>query len=94
MTERFEWDLEKARANARRHSVSFAEAVAVFDDPLAVWMSDPEHSHDEERWLLIGSSTRRRLLVITYTQREGAIRLVSARKATRRERRAYEEAPE
>jgi hypothetical protein len=65
VTERFEWDRAKARANARRHSVSFAEAVTVFDDPLAALVGDPDHSQDEERRLLIGYSTRQRLLVVT-----------------------------
>jgi hypothetical protein len=94
VTERFEWDGAKARANARRHSVSFAEAVTVFDDPLAALVGDPDHSQDEERRLLIGYSTRQRLLVVTYTERGGAIRVIGARRATRTERRAYEDAQE
>jgi uncharacterized DUF497 family protein len=91
VTERFEWDEVKARVNARRHSISFAEAVTVFDDPLAISIDDPHHSQDEERRLLIGSSARGRLLVVTYTERVGAIRVIGARKATRTERRAYEQ---
>src|SRR5204862_4518448 len=91
VTERFEWDAAKARTNTRRHSVSFAEAVTVFDDPFAVSARDPDHSDGEERRLLIGYSTRERLLVVTYTEREGAIRVLGARKATRTERRTYEQ---
>ena len=72
VTERFEWDGTKARVNARRHSVSFAEAATVFDDPLAAFVGDPDRSHDEERGVLIGYSTRQRLLVVTYTGRVGA----------------------
>ena len=91
MTERFEWDESKAHANARRHSVSFAEALTVFDDPLAVSVGDPDHSKHEERRLLIGYSTRERLLVVTYTERGGTIRIIGARKATRTERKTHEE---
>jgi uncharacterized protein len=94
VTERFEWDEAKARTNAQRHSVSFAEAVTVFDDPLAALFDDPNHSQREERRLLIGNSARHRLLVVTYTERGGAIRVIGARRATRRERRAYEDAQE
>ena len=91
MSTRFEWDESKAEANVHKHSVSFDEAQAVFLDDLAILLPDPEHSAREERWLIIGTSDRRRLLVISFTERSKKIRLISARKATRVERNQYEE---
>ena len=87
----FEWDPEKATTNLRVHGVSFEEASTVFADPLAMLMADPDHSVDEERYLLLGLSTRRNLLVVAFAERPPRTRLISARPATRHERRQYEE---
>jgi len=86
----FEWDETKARSNLSKHKVSFAEAKTVFDDPLYVDFYDPDHSEDEERFLIIGQSQRGRILVVSYTERMDKTRLISAREATRREKDAYE----
>ena len=75
----------------RSHRVSFEEAKTVFDDPLYVDFYDPDHSDDEERYLIVGESNQGRLLIVSYTERGGLIRLISARVATRAEREAYEE---
>lgn len=87
----FEWDEAKAQSNTRDHRVTFDEAVTVFRDPLASTIPDPDHSLGEERYLTVGLSIRGRLLVVSYTERQGQLRLISCRPATRRERRAYEE---
>ncbi len=87
----FEWDPKKAALNARKHGVSFDEACTVFGDPLSLLMPDPSHSADEERYLLLGMSIRRRLLVVAFAERPPRTRLISARRATRRERIRYEE---
>ena len=94
MTEppRFEWHGPKAAANRAQHKVTFEETVTVFGDPLGRITDDPRHSEGEERFVLLGQSDRRRLLVVMFTERSEAIHLISARNATRRERRAYEEA--
>jgi len=89
---RFEWHAPKAAANRAKHKVTFEEATTVFGDPLARIVDDPRHSQEEERFVLLGQSARRRLLVVLFTERREAIHLISARKATRRERREYEEA--
>ena len=89
----FEWDPEKALANARKHGVSFSEATTVFGDPLAMNKPDPSHSLDEHRFLLLGQSERYRLLVVAYAERPPRTRIINARLATRRERRQYEEDP-
>jgi uncharacterized DUF497 family protein len=88
---RFEWDTRKAVANHAKHRVSFEEAATVFGDPLGRIVGDPRHSQDEERLVLLGLSQRRRLLVVMFTERGETIRLISAREATRRERRSYED---
>ena len=87
----FEWDTKKARANARRHGVSFEEAATTFYDPLARIHDDPSHSLAERREILVGLSEVRRLLLVVFAERGGKIRLISARQATRRERRKHEE---
>jgi uncharacterized DUF497 family protein len=87
----FEWDKNKAAKNLSKHEVSFEEAKTVFDDPLYVDFYDPDHSEKEERYLIVGESNRRRLLIVSYTEKEKAIRLISAREVTRSEREAYEE---
>jgi len=86
----FEWDPRKAETNARKHGVTFDEAATVFGNPLALLMADPDHSLDEERFLLLGMSNRRRLLVVAFAERPPRTRLISARQATRQERRRYE----
>lgn len=86
-----EWANRKAAANLRKHGVSFAEAVTVVQDPLAVTYRDPDHSDEELRFLTFGVSSTGRILVVAHTEREEAVRLISARPATRSERRAYEE---
>lgn len=85
----FEWDDGKAAANRAKHGVSFDEALSCFYDPEQVAFYDPDHSGDEDRELLIGHSRRGRLLVVAYTLRGSVIRLISARRATRKETKAY-----
>ena len=87
----FEWDPEKGVANFRKHGVSFEEATTVFGDLMAMNMPDPDHSLNEERFVLLGLSYRLRLLVVAYVERGMRTRLISAREATRQERRQYEE---
>lgn len=90
---RFDWDLEKAEANARKHGVSFMEALTAFGDPLSLTVADPDHSEREERLLLLGRSVSDRLLVVAHEERGGVVRVISARLASRGERRKYEEEP-
>ena len=87
----FEWDVEKGEANARKHGVSFEEASTAFGDPLSVTIHDPDHSDTEDRFVLIGMTHTGRLVVVVHTDREDAVRLISARFAVPRERRAYEQ---
>ncbi len=87
----FEWDPAKAEANLRKHGVSFAEAVTAFGDPLSMNMQDPDHSEGEHRFIVLGMSVRYRLLVVSYADRPPRTRIISARLATRHERRQYEE---
>jgi uncharacterized protein len=87
----FEWDEQKAEQNLRKHQVDFEEAKTVFGDPYAITIPDPQHSASESRYIDIGYSSRRRLLVVVYTERGPNIRIISCRRATRRERRVYEE---
>ncbi len=88
---KFDWDEWKAASNLSKHEVSFDEAKTVFDDPLYVDFYDPDHSDDEERYLVIGESSQGRLLITSYTERGVSIRLISARVVTRSEREVYEE---
>ena len=88
---RFEWDPVKAAANVRKHGVSFEEATTVFGDSLGMNMADPDHSLGEERFVLLGLSSARHVLVVAYAERATRTRPISARVATRRERRQYEE---
>ena len=87
----FEWDVNKAAANLRKHEVSFNEASTVFADPLAMLVPDPDHSIGEQRHLVLGTSSRGRLLVVSHAERPPRTRLISARPATRNERRQYEQ---
>ena len=87
----FEWDAKKAASNARKHGVTFEEASSAFGDPLALLMPDPDHSLDEERYLLLGASNQGRIVVVAFAERPPRTRLISARQATRQERTRYEE---
>ena len=86
----FEWDKHKASSNQAKHGVGFVEAVTVFQDFLAFIFDDELHSHQESRQTIIGHSDRNRLLLVSFSARGDAIRLISARKATAHERREYE----
>jgi uncharacterized DUF497 family protein len=88
---RFTWDPEKERSNRARHGVSFVEALTVFRDPRARIHDDPAHSSAELREIIVGHSDRARLLLISFTERGSQIRIIRARRATRRERRDHEE---
>jgi len=87
----FEWDPRKDAANQRKHAVGFREATTVFGDPLATTFPDSEHSIVEPRFLTIGASVSNRLLVVIHSERRESIRIISARPATARERKFYEE---
>jgi uncharacterized protein len=86
----FEWDAQKAAQNLAKHGVSFDEASTVFGDPLAGTILDPRQSSDELRFVTIGLSASRRLIVVAHAERDERIRIISARRATRLERRSYE----
>ena len=92
----FEWDAKKAKANLKKHKVSFEEAKTIFNDPLLITFPDEEHSEDEERFISIGMAASDRVLLAVHTEREETedlliIRIISCRKATASERRVYEE---
>jgi uncharacterized DUF497 family protein len=87
----FEWDPRKAASNARKHGVTFDEATTAFVDPFGRIVEDPRHSMGEPRFALLGHSEHHRLLAVMFTERGDRIRLISARKATRRERHDYQE---
>jgi uncharacterized DUF497 family protein len=87
----FEWDARKAATNYRKHRIGFPEAATAFADPLSITVPDPDHSIGESRLILIGRATTLRVLVVVHIERGDRIRLISARLATRRERRNYEE---
>jgi hypothetical protein len=87
----FEWDENKAKANLAKHGVSFEEASTAFGDPLSLTIPDPAHSHAEDRSIVLGQSHQRKLLVVVHTERGDNIRIISARRASRRERKSYEE---
>ena len=86
----FEWDPNKAAENLKNHGISFDEASSVFGDPLATTIDDPDHSIDEFRFLTIGFTKSQRIIVVSHTEREGSIRIISAREPTPRERKQYE----
>ena len=90
-TMKFDWDENKAASNLSKHGVSFEEAKTVFDDPLYVDLYDPDHSDDEERYLIVGESNQGRLLITSYTERRESICIISAREVTLTERVVYEE---
>lgn len=87
----FKWDSGKARTNENKHSVSFYEASEVFSDVHSSMVPDPDHSIDEERYLIFGKSHRDRYLLVAYTERENKVRIISARLMTPKERKAYEQ---
>ena len=87
----FEWDDAKAESNAEKHGVSFAEAMTVFADTLSVTGYDPRHSDEEDRFLTMGMSVDGRLLLVSHTDRGEAVRIISAREASRREQKDYED---
>ena len=91
MNLRFEWDGRKALTNQVKHGVSFEEAMTVFSDPLARLFDDSGHSANEAREIIIGLSQKEQLLLVCFTEREGSVRIFSARKATKLERQDYEE---
>jgi hypothetical protein len=91
MTLKFEWDENKSRENLKNHKISFGEAITVFNDSFSVTISDPDHSEKEHRFIDIGTSATGRILVVVYTEKKGKVRIITCRKATRRERRVYEE---
>jgi len=91
MKETVEWHPVKARTNRRRHGVTFEEAATVFTDPLSSTIPDPLHSEEEERFIIIGQSIQRRLLVVVHTDRGDSIRIISARVANAHERETYEQ---
>lgn len=90
---KFEWDLVKAASNIQKHKVSFDEAKSVFEDIFARLIEDPEHSVDEERFILLGMSKTSKILVVVhcYRESENVIRIISARKSTKNEERQYKE---
>ena len=87
----FEWDSRKARSNLAKHGVGFEEASTIFGDPLSLTILDPEHSLSEERYITMGRAFTGKLLVVVHTERGDNIRIISARRASRRERKFYEE---
>lgn len=88
----FEWDAHKAKSNLAKHGVPFEEAATVFGDPLSLTIPDPAHSQTEARFIILGRSHQDRLLVVIHTERGDNIRIISARPASRRERKDYEKA--
>ncbi|MCA1704812.1 MAG: BrnT family toxin [Actinobacteria bacterium] len=86
----FEWDPKKADSNLQKHGVPFDEAATAFGDPLSLTIDDPDHSDEEERFVLLGQSFLGRLFVVIHTHRGERIRIISARIATANERRSYE----
>jgi uncharacterized DUF497 family protein len=91
MAIRFEWDPRKTASNLAKHGVSFDDAKTVFEDDFFLVFADPDHSTEESRFIIMGQSKQGRLLVVAYTERSDTIRIISAREATRRERKTYAE---
>lgn len=88
---KFEWDNKKAEANLKKHQIAFEEAASIFGDPLAITYSDPDHSVGERRYVTFGVSQEGVLLVLSHTYRNETARIISARRATKVERKIYEE---
>ena len=93
MSLEFEWDEDKAAVSKKKHRVTFEEAATVFNDPLAAIFDDEIPSAEEPREIIVGHSAENRLLLVCFTERAGAIRIISARRATQREQNDYEENP-
>ncbi len=91
MALQFEWDDKKAQSNKRKHGITFGEASTIFGDPLSITIPDPAHLIGEDRFITIGTSANGKLIVIVHTERDDIIRIISARNATRNERRQYEQ---
>ncbi len=92
MSRTFDWDADKAQENINKHDkIRFEEATTVFEDPFLMTFPDPEHSEEEQRYLNIGMSAKNRILIVVHTERDDVVRIISCRKATPQERRAYEE---
>lgn len=91
MALRFEWDSKKAESNKRKHGMTFEEASTIFAGPLSISIPDPAHSLGEDRFITIGTSANDNLIVVVHTDRDDIIRIISARKATRNEKRQYEQ---
>lgn len=90
MSTKFDWDINKYLINIEKHSVSFEEAATVFTDLLSLTIADPLHSYDEERFIIIGQSVKNRLVVVVHSDLGDTIRIISARLATKKERKFYE----
>jgi uncharacterized protein len=88
---KIEWDPRKAKLNIRKHGVAFEEAATALSDPMAITGADPDHSHYEERYVTFGLSAKNRLIVVSHTEEGETIRLISARKVSKGERKLYEE---
>jgi uncharacterized DUF497 family protein len=93
MSVRFEWDENKAASNQKKHRVTFKEAATDFSDSLAAIFDDVAHSGEEQREIIVGHSAENQLLLVCFTERSGAVRIISARRATKSERQDYEENP-
>ena len=87
----FEWDQQKAQSNLVKHGISFKEAQTVFDDPLYVDFYDPDHSQNENRYIIIGASSMGHILLVSYIERGNITRIISARKVTKQEFKTYQE---
>jgi uncharacterized protein len=87
---RFEWDPKKATRNRVKHGISFEEAATAFSDPLSLTIFDPDHSGDEDRFILVGATSTGRFVVVAHVERAAIVRIISARLATKQERRVYE----
>lgn len=87
----FEWDARKAAANLKKHRLAFEEGASVFLDPLAITFPDPDHSSEEQREITIGHTIKGRLVMVSHCERGRLVRIISARLATRSERKQYEE---
>ena len=87
----FEWDQQKAQSNLVKHGISFKQAQTVFDDPLYVDFYDPDHSQNENRYIIIGASSMGHILLVSYTERGNITRIISARKVTKQEFKTYQE---
>jgi uncharacterized DUF497 family protein len=88
---KIEWDPRKAQTNLEKHGVSFEEAATALSDPMAATGADPDHSASEERYVTFGVSGKGRLIVVSHTEKDETIRIISARKASKGERKLYEE---